>query len=76
MQQLRIRNGLKITKLTDGKLKQNGIREGFIIVKANRMPVSSVSEFQQIVATASEGLFISGVYPNGKIAYYAINLEE
>ena len=76
MQKLRIRNGLKITKLSDGKLKQSGIKEGFIIVKANRLPVSSASDFQQIVATASEGLFISGIYPNGKVAYYAINLEE
>ncbi len=76
MQKLRIRNGLKITKLSDGKLKQNGIKEGFIIVKANRMPVASATEFQQIVATASEGLFISGIYPNGKTAYYAIDLED
>ena len=76
MQKFRIRNGLKITKLSDGKLKQNGIKEGFIIVKANRMPVASATEFQQIVATASEGLFISGIYPNGKTAYYAIDLED
>ncbi len=76
MQKLRIRNGLKITKLSDGKLKQSGVREGFIIVKANRLPVSSAADFQQIVATASEGLFISGIYPNGKVEYYAINLEE
>ncbi|MCQ2203735.1 MAG: Do family serine endopeptidase [Bacteroidales bacterium] len=73
---LRIRNGIKVTKLAEGKLKQSGMREGFIIVKANRMGVTSTKDFQQIVATASEGLFISGIYPNGKVAYYAINLEE
>lgn len=76
MKELRIRNGLKITKLADGKLKQSGVKEGFVIVKANRVAVSTPKEFQQVVATASEGLFISGIYPNGKVAYYAINLEE
>ena len=76
MSNLRLRYGLKITKLSDGKLKDSGIKEGFIIVKANRMPVTSVSDFQQIVATASEGLFLSGVYPNGRVAYYAIDLEN
>lgn len=76
MQQLRIRNGIKIAKLGDGKLKTYGVKEGFIIVKANRMPVTSTKDFEQIVATASEGLFLSGVYPNGKVAYYAINLED
>ena len=76
LQQLHLRNGIKVVKLIDGKLKSSGVREGFIITKANRIPVASVKDFEQIVATASEGLFLSGVYPNGKAAYYAINLEE
>lgn len=76
LQQLRLRNGVRVTKLGDGKLKASGVREGFIITKANRIPVASVKDFEQIVATASEGLFLSGMYPNGKTAYYAINLEE
>lgn len=71
-----IRSGLKVKKLEDGKLKEAGVKEGFIIVKANRMPVNSVEDFQQIVATSSEGLFIAGIYPNGRQVYYAINLEE
>lgn len=76
LERLHIRNGLKITKLNDGKLKSSGVKEGFIITKANRLPISEISEFEQLVATASEGLFLSGIYPNGKVAYYAINLEE
>lgn len=73
---LRINYGLKIVKLNEGKLKQNGIQNGFIITKANRMPVTSVQDFERIVATANEGLFLTGIYPNGRVAYYAINLEE
>ena len=76
LQRLNIRNGLKITKLTDGKLKSSGVKEGFIITKVNRLPITEISEFEQLVATASEGLFLTGVYPNGKVSYYAINLEE
>lgn len=73
---LRINYGLKIVKLNEGKLKQNGIQNGFIITKANRMPVTSLQDFERIVATANEGLFLTGIYPNGRVAYYAINLEE
>lgn len=76
LQRLHIRSGLKVTKLTDGKLKESGVKEGFIITKVNRQLVVEVSDFESLVATASEGLFISGVYSNGKVAYYAINLEE
>lgn len=73
---LRINYGLKIVGLNDGKLKQSGVQKGFIITKANRMPVTSVQDFERIVATANEGLFLTGIYPNGRVAYYAINLEE
>ena len=73
---LRISYGLKIVQLKDGKLKENGIENGFIITKANRQPITSVGDFEKIVATASEGLFITGIYPNGRVAYYAINLED
>ena len=73
---LQINYGLRIVSLNDGKLKSNGVKEGFIITKANRQPVTSVDDFEKIVATASEGLFLTGIYPNGRVAYYAINLEE
>lgn len=73
---LKINYGLKIVRLNDGKLKQSGVQSGFVITKANRMPVSSVQDFERIVATASEGLFLTGIYPNGRVAYYAINLDE
>lgn len=73
---LQINYGLRIVSLNDGKLKSNGVKEGFIITKANRQPMTSVDDFEKIVATASEGLFLTGIYPNGRVAYYAINLEE
>ncbi|MCR5697574.1 MAG: Do family serine endopeptidase [Marinilabiliaceae bacterium] len=76
LDKLGLRYGIKVTDLSDGKMKDCGIREGFIITKANRQPVTSPDDFNKIVLNASEGLFIAGVYPNGKIAYYAINLEN
>jgi len=65
-----------VTDLSDGKMKDCGIRKGFIITKANRQPITTPDDFSKVVLNASEGLFIAGIYPNGKIAYYAINLEN
>jgi Do/DeqQ family serine protease len=76
LKRLQIRNGIKITNLAEGKLKQYGVKEGYIITKANRQPITSVNDFEQIVAQTRDGLFLSGIYPNGKVTYYAINLEE
>lgn len=73
---LRIEYGLKIVGLEEGKLKQSGVQKGFIITKANRMPVTNINDFNRIVANADEGLFLTGIYPNGRVAYYAINLQE
>ncbi|MGQ1783505.1 MULTISPECIES: Do family serine endopeptidase [unclassified Saccharicrinis] len=73
---LRINYGMKIVKLTAGKLKQSGVTEGFIILKANREPISNVTDLKNVIASTDGGLFITGVYPNGQVAYYAINLED
>ncbi len=71
-----LRYGLKVSKLEKGKLKDAGVKEGFIIVKANRQPVTSVADFQQIVASTQDGLFLSGFYSDGRMRYYAIDLTE
>ena len=68
--------GMKITNLSTGKLKESGIGEGFIILKANRKPISTVKDLKGVIASTDGGLFITGVYPNGQVAYYAINLED
>lgn len=72
---LGLRYGLKVVSLGDGKLKDAGVREGFIITKANRVPLTSVKDFRQVMASASDGLFIAGVYPDGRVRYFAIDLQ-
>lgn len=74
--QLGINYGMKIERLTNGKLKDSGINEGFIILKANREPIRSVTDLKNVIASTDGGLFITGVYPNGQVAYYAINIGE
>lgn len=76
MNSLGLRYGLKVDGLTDGKLKDAGVRKGFIITKANRVPLTSVKDFQQVTATASDGLLIAGIYPDGRVRYYAIDLQQ
>ncbi len=82
-QQLRLEYGVEVKSLSKGKLADQGVKPGFIIVKINNQPVSSADDVQQALDSALNSnddrdkvLFIAGVYPNGKIAYYAINLSE
>jgi Do/DeqQ family serine protease len=73
---LRIRNGLQVTNISRGKLQEAGIQEGYIITKANRVPISSTEDLRKVVDMVEEGLFLTGIYPSGQVAYYAINLEN
>lgn len=64
----------------DGKFKKQGVNNGFIIMKVNNKPVSSVEEIESLIQLISKssdkGLFISGFYPDGKTRYYAIDLAD
>jgi len=73
---LRISNGIKVSKLENGKLREAGIQEGYIITKANRVPIDSTEDLRKVVEMVEEGLFLTGIYPNGQVAYYAINLDR
>jgi len=73
--ELGIGYGVQITDLNDGKLKQGGIKEGYIITKINRTPVRTIDDLKRIISISSGGVLIEGVYPNGIVAYYAIGLD-
>lgn len=74
MSSLNIDHGLKITKLSSGKLKDAGIREGFIVLSVDREPVNSVDDFKLMMDSKNEGVLIEGIYPNGQMAYYGLGM--
>lgn len=57
-------NGVRVAKLGEGKLKNAGIREGFVIVSISNQPVSSADDIQRILdAHEGSGILIEGKYP-------------
>lgn len=74
MQKLGIENGLKLAELGDGKLKNAGIRKGFIITHIDKIPVASVNQLKSIIDSKSGGTLIEGMYSNGQRAYYGIGM--
>ena len=79
-QQLNIGYGLEVLKVNSGKLKNAGITKGFIIQRVNDNAVKTIEDLQNIVKDASPSkdpvLYIQGVYPTGKKAYFAVPLED
>ena len=70
--QLGVSGGVRIKQITDGKLAETDIEEGFIIVKANGKNVKSVKDLQAILSNVKEGegLMLIGMYPNSSRMYY------
>lgn len=78
--QLNIGYGLEVLKVNSGKFKDVGIIKGFIIQRVNDTPVKTIEDLQNLVKEASTSrnpvLYIQGVYPTGKKAYFAVPLED
>lgn len=72
--------GLQIESLTKGKFNDQGIKPGFIIIKINNNPIRTEADVQasydEAIKSDDKVLYIAGVYPNGKVTYYAISLED
>lgn len=78
--QLGINYGVEVIKVNNGVLKDAGISRGFIIQKINDQTINNLEELQKVVKAASTSkdpvLYIQGVWPTGKKAYYAVPLHE
>lgn len=79
-QQFNIGYGLEVLKVNAGKLKNAGITKGFIIQRVNDSTIKTIDDLQNVVKEASTSkdpvLYIQGIYPTGKKAYFAVPLED
>lgn len=67
---------VQVSTVNPGKLKQSGVRAGFIIFKANNQLVRNVDELNKIMKNAKEGIMLAGIYPgSGTVLYYAFGME-
>jgi len=71
---LNIQSGLKVMKIRDGRLKNIGIQEGFIITNIGEKAINSVEDLTSALKSERRGLLIEGYYPNGSRAYYGLGI--
>jgi serine protease Do len=71
---LKILNGLKVQNIREGRLRNIGIKEGFIITNIGDKTVNSIEDLTEALKTERKGLLIEGLYPNGARAYYGLGI--
>ena len=80
--ELGVSYGIEVTGLLNGKLKDAGIKKGFIIMVVNDQKISSPEQLEKIVDKVLKGneddryIVVKGFYPNGRTKVYAIDLAE
>ena len=73
LEALSIEGGVRIEKLESGKWKDSGLKEGFVVTKIDRKPVTKIEDLIAMVERpAGEGMLIEGYYPDGEKAFYGI----
>lgn len=73
-ERLQIDEGVQVINLTNGKLKDAGMKIGFIITDVNKMAVSSKEDIERVFMQSNnkKPLLIEGIYPNGDYSYYVL----
>ncbi len=72
----------KVSGLKDGKFKEAGIKNGFIVLDINNMRVRTQDDVEKIYDAIMKSndtdkvMFITGIYPTGRRVYYAVDLTE
>lgn len=81
-EKLGVNYGIQVKSLKNGKLKNAGVAQDFIILKANNRVIRTEDDLREVVEYAMAGnahdkvLFLTGCTPKGDIRYYAVDLAE
>ena len=71
----RIPNGIKVSNVSTGKLRQMGIDNGFIFVKVNGKPSNDVYDLIQLLETVKGQVRVEGVTSNGTSQYLSFTFR-
>ena len=70
----KVRSGVKVIKVGEGKLREKNVPKGFVILKVADKYVSQPSEIIDILSNTSGGVLVEGLLPDGRRAYFALSL--
>ncbi len=80
-----VRHGVKVKSVKSGSaFAKAGVKDGFVILKVNDRSINTEKEIKAIAEALTSRrdnsedpvMFIVGVYPQGKTAYYAVDLSK
>ncbi|MCB9246828.1 MAG: Do family serine endopeptidase [Flavobacteriales bacterium] len=73
---LKVRNGVRLSKVKKGPFADKGISEGFIITHIDKKRVYTTQDVVSQLKAKSGTILVEGVLPNGESEAYALRLPE
>lgn len=77
-EQLGIKYGIKVFRITEGKMKAAGMPEGFIIQTINSDTINNIEDMENIImkikSTEEAVLYIRGIFSTGKRGYFVVEM--
>ena len=69
---LQLEGGVRVKKLGDGKWKESGMKEGFVISHIDKIPIDNVDDLNQVLEFKKGGILIEGYYPDNAKGVYGL----
>jgi Do/DeqQ family serine protease len=82
LREYHLSSGLQVKAVKEGKFRDAGVKEGFIIVDINNSRIRTQDDIEEIykaIMNSNETdkvMFITGIYPTGRKVYYAVDLTD
>jgi serine protease Do len=70
---LQLEGGVRLKSVQDGKWKEAGIKEGYIISHIDKIPVDNLEDLNQILDFKKGGILVEGFYPDGEKGIFGID---
>lgn len=76
LKELNLDYGVQVVRTYPGKLRQQGVRPGFVITRVANKTVKSMDDLSEVVKKESGGVLIEGIYPDRpeETQFYGIGL--
>ncbi|ADR22422.1 serine protease [Marivirga tractuosa] len=75
MEALDISGGSKVVEIQDGKWKEIGIKEGFIVTAVDKVAIKNTEQLISTLQGVQGGVLIEGMYPDGTKEYYGMGWQ-
>jgi serine protease Do len=70
---LQLEGGVRLKSVLDGKWKQAGVKDGYIISHIDKIPVDNLEDLNQILDFKKGGILIEGYYSDGQKGVFGID---